>query len=1406
MSDLSPVEAIFFAALEKKNFADRNAYLDEVCSGQPALRAGVEKLLAAHSRVGGFLEAGAGLARTEPFERTSVSDPLENAVVAGRYKLLQQIGEGGMGSVWMADQTEPVRRRVALKLIRVDRSNTKMILSRFEAERQAIALMDHPHIARLLDAGTTDEGQPYFVMELVKGIALTDYCDAHKLGIPERLVLFQQVCSAVQHAHQKGIIHRDLKPSNILVESHDGQAVPKVIDFGLAKAASGMQLSDHTLFTAFGTVMGTPTYMAPEQATFNAVDVDTRADVYSLGVILYELLTGTTPISRETVKKAAMDEVLKIVREQDAPKPSSRLGSSTTTNIAANRNLDPARLSKLVRGDLDWIVLKALEKDRKRRYETANSLAADIQRHLVNEPVVARPPSAAYRLQKAWLRNKLACTAGAAIAAAIFIGLAVSIWQAVRADQEANRAKAAEQKAVTALQELSATAPAFAEQARTLAETEQFDKALEKLNYAISLRPDAAEYLMAKGDLLQCQLQLAKAAQAYRQALQVQPELARAAIAVQLCEDLLAAPPNADGTLTRESLAVLHLAMQREQRPLAELMPIARRLGEEKQYLVQHWLARLQDLPVTVEIPLKKRLTILEDGRLALNLADTKVVDLSPLSGAPLATLDLSRCRELREIAPLRGMQLISLNISGTKVADLSPLREMQSLQILNLDETQVTDLVNLSKLRLKHLNLANCAVRDLAPLRKMPLEALDLTKTGVADLSPLIGLPIRNISLGSTPVVDFSPLAQLPLEKCYLQSSRIVDLRVLRGRPLKELILWGCEDARHYVAIAEIKTLEMLLLPSQYRTLPEEEIAAIRLLREHPRLRQLGANVMNQMTTAGITTKEVFWREWDREQGFVAALRAEGIQFTLHQLPQGTYHLKLYHQPISDLLALKDAPISRLEVIQCAVQDISPLTSLPLDELSISSDALVDLSPLRGLQLKKLSLNCSRINDLKPLVGLPLKRLTLSNLTKLTDVSPVAEITTLEDLVVPMQASNIKSLRALPKLRRMGFQAKPAGDPAATVEQFWLDYDRFAKLWDAGFLPETLLRLDDGTWNVDVGNTMFSDLSLFGDAPISALRVDHTLVTDLAPLRGMPIRNLQIAGTNITDLAPLRGMPLTDLRATGAKIINLAPLRDLPLTHLRLDGCPDLTDLSPLADCQTLQSITLPPQASSFEFLRKLPKLQRIGYAWDNNGPDKSTAQFWKEYDELGWLRKLQASGLVKSALRLPDGTWDLDFTNSKLSDLSPLQGQPVSRLVLHKTAVADLSPLRGMPLKYLNLWGTPVSDLSPLQDLPLENLILTQTQISDLTPLRGIPLATLHLHACAQLADVSPLAECKELRDLTLPGNAKNVAALRKLSKLARIGFAADVTIGYRPDQSAAQFWRNFDSKQPTEPSRTP
>jgi serine/threonine protein kinase/tetratricopeptide (TPR) repeat protein len=499
-------ETLFDAARNLAGTTARRAFLDQACADAPDLRARIEALLEAEAEAENFFadavrfdlppSNGPAESGDNPDREFSSTEGLGTRI--SHYKLLQKIGEGGGGVVYMAEQEEPVRRRVALKIIKLG-MDTKNVIARFEAERQALAMMDHANIARVFDAGATETGRPYFVMELVRGVKITEYCDQNNLDTRQRLDLFIQICHAIQHAHQKGIIHRDIKPSNVLVTLHDGVPVPKVIDFGIAKAIE-VRLTDKTLFTAYEQIVGTPAYMSPEQAEMSGLDVDTRSDIYSLGVLLYELLTGRTPFDPKKLLQHGLDEMRRTLREQEPQRPSTMvttLQGTELTTTAEHRHAEPPKLISLLRGDLDWIVMKALEKDRRRRYETANGLAMDIQRYLSSEPVAARPPSRLYRFQKLVRRNKIVFAAGGAVMVALIIGLSVSTWlflmekaarqRAVTAEQQAELARANEAQ----LRRLAETREKIT-QATVLLNEEKFDDA-DKLMSQISITQPTVE-------------------------------------------------------------------------------------------------------------------------------------------------------------------------------------------------------------------------------------------------------------------------------------------------------------------------------------------------------------------------------------------------------------------------------------------------------------------------------------------------------------------------------------------------------------------------------------------------------------------------------------------------------------------------------------------------------------------------------------------------------------------------------------------------------------------------------------------------------------------------------------------------------------------------------------------------
>ncbi|MEZ6082290.1 MAG: serine/threonine-protein kinase [Pirellulaceae bacterium] len=486
---MNPSErTIFFEALNRVDPAAREAYLNNACGDDVALRASVEALLVADDQPDNLLDRPPVALSVAMLSDADQSAPRVDVIgsLIGPYRLMEQIGEGGFGLVYVAQQEQPVRRNVALKIVKPG-SGSKEIIARFEAERQAVALMDHPNIARVFDAGITADGRPYFVMELVRGVPINEFADAHRMPIRERLKLFGDVCAAVHHAHQKGVIHRDIKPSNVMVTLYDDKPVAKVIDFGIAKAI-GQSLTDKTIYTRFFSMIGTPLYMSPEQAEMSGLDVDTRSDIYSLGVLLYELLAGATPFDRDRLESAGLDEMRRIIREEEPLRPSKRLTTLGTkmTTVSASRRVEPKALSSALRGDLDWIAMKALEKDRNRRYDSAAAMSLDIARYLEQQPIEARPPSLYYRILKFSRRNRIAIATGTVVVLSLILGTATSLWQMRNAMNERDQKELALQEIeqfavkVTRAHALIANAESHADSAQWRLARMEFDAAVEQ--------------------------------------------------------------------------------------------------------------------------------------------------------------------------------------------------------------------------------------------------------------------------------------------------------------------------------------------------------------------------------------------------------------------------------------------------------------------------------------------------------------------------------------------------------------------------------------------------------------------------------------------------------------------------------------------------------------------------------------------------------------------------------------------------------------------------------------------------------------------------------------------------------------------------------------------------------------
>jgi serine/threonine protein kinase/class 3 adenylate cyclase len=1012
---------------------ERSEYLARACASDPALRAEIDAI-SGSGKVAGFINSPVGVMNVErEIARLKPEQPGDHI---GPYKLLEQIGEGGFGTVWMADQHKPIRRRVALKVIKLG-MDTKEVIARFEQERQALALMDHPHIAKVLDAGATQFGRPYFVMELVPGVRITDYCDNNRLPTTERIRLFIQVCNAVQHAHQKGIIHRDLKPSNILVMLHDGIPVPKIIDFGIAKATQQQRLTDLTLFTQSEQMMGTPLYMSPEQAERGGIDIDTRSDIYSIGVILYELLTGSTPFKAGDLTGGGIDELRRVIREKDPKRPSTALSALTPdllATVAKHQQSDPAKLLRSVRGDLDWIVMKAIERDRMRRYDTASAFVADIQRHLDGHPILARPVSKGYRLSRFARRNRLGIGAGILVFTLLAAGLSASIVLYLR-EREAH------ELATNALLRLRRTAPTFASQASSLLEQGEFEQALATNASAIELMPTEVGYRIFRANLLQAMEKLGEAEAEYITVLKLNPGDVIASKNIAICRELLSANGGIQ-TLGPELQRKLLTSLLGQKR-----MVEAARLNAKFQASLEALLIALE--PRLAEYRSQagwtaRRIIPLNDGTLSLNLSDLKIGDLRKLQGFPISELMLDRC-ELTEFSQLGALQLTSLSLQSTGIADLSAFNGLK-LRRLDIYGTKVTALDPIRNMPLEDLQAGNTAVKDLTPLRGMPLRSLNIEFTHCVDLSPLVGMPLEELRCRHTMIGDISSLRSMKLHTLAVPG-HIKDLSPLENLPLRQLDIQFCSRLYSMQPILSLRLLETLRIPKiHFETI---------LLKNHSSLKRIGAKDPKQAVDAVLVPIDQFWESNEAMLRFAAQSEVERrrvadiIKMQSWNVDtetatgiddEGGVIVDVSNSSVSNLEPLRGCRISTLMLNHTLVRSFEPLRGMSsLRVLRMNDIGEIDLEPLRGLPLQELDAGGAGISNLEPLRGMQLRRAHFDRCPLPFNVEPLSASLSLQTLLIPENADNIEELRKLPNLEYLGntWTGNPAR-PARPAAEFW--------------------------------------------------------------------------------------------------------------------------------------------------------------------------------------------------------------------------------------------------------------------------------------------------------------------------------------------------------------------------------
>ncbi len=1055
--------------------------------------------------------------------------------------------------------------------------------------------------------------------------------------------------------------------------------------------------------------------------------------------------------------------------------------------------------------------MKALEKDRRRRYETANGLARDIERHLANEPVHARPASKSYRFRRLIQRNQLAFMAAAVVTVSVLAGLGFSTWSFLRAQ--------------AALNDLAGTAPEFVARARELFREEQFDEAIRKADFAIALDPHRMEFRLAKADLLEALLKFGEARKIYKEVLASEPENDRAARHAKLCEGL-ERERKTDGTFAPQALSKLIAAIAAEGRSAAEQLPASRLLGAQSEPFRQLWLDRLRVLPVQGK-PLDERLHLLPNGSFELNLGGLPVSELSPLAGMPLEALDLSHTR-VTNLQDLAGLQLRKLNLAGTPVTDLSPLAQVP-IEWLDISVTGVASLEPLRGMPLRVLHARACPIADLAPLAGLPLVEFHLGNATCTSLAPLAGAPLRELILESVPITDLAPLAATRIEMLDLSAIPISDVSALTRLPLKKIALrraplpvnlhplGTCTSLEDLIAplesegFAELRALPALMrisapLDEGWPEAPAAEFwkrwaplnAALERIRPHVRTRVV-RGAWESGTVRAVQRRTTTLVQLNRDDTIDVELSGAGldnIEF-LRGLP--LRDVILYGNPINDLTPLAGMKLRVLDVESTSVSDLSPLRGMPLEELFCGSTEVRDLSPLLGMPLRTLvvwntqvadlaplagmplqlvSIAGTSVRDLSPLRGMPLRTIHLNECGELHDLSPLLDCPYLRELLLPPHPANISGFRRHASLRYISFTYNwPAALPAQTAKSFWaridggLDPVAVSQELAVAFKvtePIAVTLRPDQTLDIDLSKRPISDLTPLDGLKIGKLNLAQTGTRDLAPLRGMPLRELILADSLVTDLAPLIGAPLQRFDAERTPIASLEPLRGMALEDLRIAGT-QVHDLGPVAGMPLNLLFCGNTKVSDLKPLHGMP-LRELNL-WRSAVTD---------------LSPLSGSHLAK-----------LSISETKVSDLAPLRGVPLRNLDCWRAPVRDLAPLAEMPLRELIVSSTEVTDLAPLRSLGLETLHLEQTAIKDIEPLAAMPLRELFMDRCAGLTDLSPLRGLRTLERVTLPPHPADISLLREIPSIHELAWASDPKTN-RPVQTAKQFWQEFDARK--------